>query len=174
MQHQSPQWCYNGKELTLFVVPSPLFVRIMLYAFAVLPPLVVLTIMVWTIIEKAFSPGIFVGLVAAVFISSRILRMALWNSTGKERISISGHTIAYQPDYGLMKGDLKEKMFAPLSFGIVLDAYAQDGFARLRIGTGENALLCVTKIRINELDDLLKELEKEYPVDWGTVEEELI
>lgn len=174
MSKQSPAWTYNGKELTLFVRPSPLAVRMVLFVFAFLPPLVVFSIMIWTIVENSFSPGILIGFAAALFVSSRILRMALWNSIGKEHISIAGNTISYQPDYGWMKGKLSEKLMEPLSFGLVLDTYAEDGFGRLRVGTGENELICATKIRISELEDLLEELEKEYPVDWGVTQEELI
>ncbi len=87
-----------------------------------------------------------------------LLRIALWNTYGKEEITFNGSNIEYFADYGWFKDSIKPKEIVPLVYSIRQIGYEEDKKGALVIGKADRAIECVTKMKSIEIEELIGRL----------------
>jgi hypothetical protein len=157
------QYHFENNQLTLYVKTSPLLVRVFMFMFSFLFFILPIAGMIG---YASSGKGIHFGFFAGIFIFSLLgfylLRLALWNTYGKEELKFSNKTVTYYADYGWFKDAMKTVDLDSLSFSIQSVGYEEDKKGVLIIGEDENTVECVTKMPISELKKLITELELKF------------
>ena len=148
----------ENNVLTLWGKPSSPAVRITLFTFAFIFLLAAAGMLIGLIINT--SIGVFIGLVNCALGGFFLLRLALWNSFGSEKIQITDNQITYQADYKWFKASEKHRTFIPLSFSMQQAGFKEDNLGVFVIGEGEDRIICASKIPLEEFGDLLSQLRK--------------
>jgi len=152
----------NEKELILHVKKTNIIVRTVLFVFAFfsfLMPVIGASISV--ISGGGFHFGFLVGIVFFGLIGFVLLRMALWNTRGREIIKFDTETVKYSADYGWFTGGEKEmKITTPLFYNIRDLGYTKGQSGSLVIEQEGENLVCVTEMKYEMLEELIKELLK--------------
>lgn len=159
------QYQLTGNELILNVNKTNLFIRSTLFLFAFLffsIPLVILLLAI------SFGFGMHIGYFILLFIFGLLgfylLRIALWNTFGKEIIQISNAQINYIADYGWFKDGKKQVNISldttsPIEYRIRELGYEDENKGALIIEIGEEEIFCVTKMDVSEIEELIILLE---------------
>ncbi len=146
-------------KLTLQVKKSPLFIRSMLFLFSFLSFLLPLGGMIgYMAINKGFHVSFLIGLFIFSLMGIYLLRIALWNTYGKEEITFNGKHISYLVDYGWFKDALKVKEIDPICYSSKPIELGDNNQAVLVIGGNEDKFECVTRIPTIEIEKLIAEL----------------
>lgn len=88
-----------------------------------------------------------------------LLRIALWNTYGKEIITFNNDIIDYIADYGWFKDSKKQiAVKERLDYGIMPIGYEEDHEGTLIISLEELNIVCVTKMPISEIEKLIEKL----------------
>lgn len=152
----NPQYQLAGNELTLKVRKSPLFIRSVTFLFAFL--FFISPIVAILGVEKLH---IFYFIVTFLFalMGFYLLRIALWNTYGKEIITFNNDIIDYIADYGWFKDSKKQiAVKERLDYGIMPIGYEEDHEGTLIISLEELNIVCVTKMPISEIEKLIEKL----------------
>lgn len=152
------QYQIDKNILTLKVKKTPVLIRATLFVVAFLFFLMPLTGMLFYIsLGNGFHVGFFIGLFFFGIMGFYILRMALWNTYGKEVITFNKDKVEYIADYGWYKdGSKSVKMANSIDYSIRDIGYEEDHKGALIIGGGEKPIFCVTKMKNNELNELIE------------------
>lgn len=158
------QYEINSNVLVLRVKKAPLFVRSVMFFFTSLFFLLPLTGM---ILGLAMGKGMHIGYLIGLFIFGLLgfymLRMSLWNTYGKETITFNHENVIYLADYGWFKDGKKQKEInAPREYSIRQIGYEDDNKGGLVIGL-DDPIICVTKMPIVELEELIDKLNDALP-----------
>ena len=153
------QYEIKGNELVMRVKKAPFFVRSTMFFLTSLFFLLPLTGM---ILSLAMGNRMHIGYLIGVFIFGLLgfymLRMSLWNTYGKEIITFNHKSLIYLADYGWFKDGKKQKEInTPTEYSIRKIGYEDYNEGGLVIGS-DDPIICVTKIPINELEELIIKL----------------
>ena len=155
----------NNGELTLRVNRSPIFVRIVIFLFAFLFFLLPLVGMILSILMgNGFHIGFLIGIGFFGLMGFYLLRIGLWNTYGTEIIKLQSGKVVYEANYGWFKDAKKTKEITPLSFSLKQIGYEEDNEGVLIIGSHDSIIECVTKMSIDEINELIKKLKVDNTV----------
>ncbi len=152
----------DDTSLTMWVKPPSVFLRGIYFFFAFLTgigPIVGLVLSVTS--GSGFHFGMLFGMGISGLISFYLLRVALWNTYGKETLSFSGDKVVYHADYGWFK-DAKKVLpvLAELSFEIKSIGYEEEKQGTLLINYGSDQKLCASRMHEDDLAILIESLTK--------------
>ncbi|WP_156115520.1 hypothetical protein [Psychroserpens sp. Hel_I_66] len=153
-------------QLTIYIKPSPLFVRAMMFLFSFMLFTLPLFGMISYISE---GQGIKGGFFFAIFIFGLfgfyLLRVALWNTYGKEIIHFDGKICNYVADYGWFRDKVKMETFSTINFAKNPVGYLEDNNYTLVIEdfNTDQEIMCVAKMKEEELEQLIKDLKLLFP-----------
>lgn len=151
---------FNNNILILKVKKAPLFARILLYTIAFLGVFLPSVGVIFALLNETeikFGGLIFIFILG--LFSFHMLRIALWNTYGKEILNFSKGKIHYTTDYQWFKSKTKEVNSENISFDLktVGDEKSNKGVLVI-ISNDEIILETVTQIPISELKILIEEL----------------
>jgi len=153
------QYSFKQNQLTLSVAKSSLFVRGTLFVFAGLFFMAPISSILFSVISgKGFHMGFMVMLFLFSIMGYYLLRIALWNTFGKEVITFNNNRLTYLADYGWFKDALKSKEIEPLQYSIRRIGFEEDQKGALVIGDEGNNIQCATKMKTAELNELISQL----------------
>lgn len=155
------QYEVKGNILTLKVKKAPLFIRSILFllcfVFVFLPTTGMIFRLLWGYqMNLAYLIFIFIFGLFGFY----TLRIALWNTYGKESIVFHQTMVEYVADYGWFRDGKKQKEFdQPMQFKKVPLGYEEDDTGGLIIGLNDKIISCVTKMPNAQVDELIQKLE---------------
>lgn len=155
------QYQIDGNTFTLRVKKSPVFIRGVLFLFTFLfftiPPAgAILYFYEATSFRAAFLFGAFIFGIFGFY----LLRVSLWNTYGREIITITDTQIQYTAHYGWFKDRRKPMVYnGPIRYTMEQHGYDEDKIGQLIIHTDNEPLDCVTKMPMAQLEELIRKLE---------------
>ena len=157
------QYHIENNQLTLYVKRSPALMRIFMFVFSFLFFILPIAGMIdYASSGKGMHFSFFVIIFIFSLLGFYLLRLALWNTYGKEELKFSNKTITYQANYGWFNDGIKTVDIEPLNFTILPVGYEEDKKGVLIIGENECIVECVTKMPVSELKKLIAELELKF------------
>jgi hypothetical protein len=154
------QYLLEENTLTLRVKKAPLLICLIMFFFSFLFFIMPLVGMILYIDDDhGFHIGFFFGLFFFGILGFYLLRLSLWNTYGKEIITFNGKELTYIADYGWFRDTKKQDVpVGPFTFSARTIGYEEDKEGGLVIGPSEPPLFCVTKIPLEQLEELIIEL----------------
>jgi hypothetical protein len=153
------QFELKNNHLTLTSKPSPLFVRILILFFSLISILFPIGGMIGSMASgNRFHFGFLIGIGIFGLIGFYLLRVFLWNSYGKEVISISQNNITYEADYKWFKDGKKIKNIDSPNYSIRPIGYEDENFGALVISSEQDCIESVIKMPNEQLEDLILKL----------------
>ena len=153
----------ENNKLTLFVKPAHIFVRILMFMFSFMLFIFPIIGMISYISEgKGIKAGFFLMIFIFSLLGFYLLRVALWNTYGKEEIIFSNNQCTYTANYGWFKDGVKTETFNTINFAKNPVGYLEDNNYTLVIEdfNAENEIMCVTKMSEVELEKIIRELKE--------------
>lgn len=120
----------------------------------------------YALIGNGLHAGFIFGISLFGLLGIYLLRLALWNTYGKETITINKNNFLYYADYKWFKN--KEEVInydPPLTFSINKVGYEDDNLGQLEIKGKGNHFSCVTKIPLVQLQELINTLNDDDNID---------
>lgn len=155
------QYSLQQNELILTVKRAPIVIRLVLFLFSIL---FFLAPVLWLIITASSKQGLHFGLVVLMIIFGLcgfyLLRISLWNTFGREIIHFNENGFTYVGDYGWFKDGRKTFSGENLRHSFIGAGYEEDGKGVLVLEIGDTKKQCATKMNLEELDELVKQLER--------------
>ena len=149
----------EDKTLTLNVKVAPPFVRITMFLFSFLCFTLPIAGMIAYV---ASGNGLHFGFFITIFIFSLfgfyLLRIALWNTYGKEVITLDDDSITYYAHYGWFKDTLKSIDATKPAFLVNPIGYIEDNQANLIIEGDESTIECAVKMSKSDMETMVKHL----------------
>ncbi|WP_060875550.1 hypothetical protein [Myroides odoratus] len=157
-----PQIVLNDTTVVLKVKKSPLFARVVLYILTFLSAALPIGGFVVNIVNGgAFKFFNLIALLLGGLFFFLLLRVSLWNTCGKEVITIVDHKLTYTADYKWFKGKGEELIFKKIQFTLHQVGYEEDNKGVLVIIFDNKTMLkTVTKLDLVELTTLIAQLNK--------------
>ncbi len=156
------QFEFQNNNLILKVKRGPAILRVFLLLLGaglfIFPTIGMIGAMA---IGKGFHIGFIITIFVSGFLGFHILKFFLWNTFGQEEIEINGDTLTYEANYKWFKDGKKEIKFDNLTFSINSIGYEDEKIGTLVIGEHEAKIESVVKIPLEQLEDLLKILNKQ-------------
>ena len=153
---------FNDNVLILRVKKSNVFSRLILYLITILCAVLPLSGFLINLInggEFKFINLVYLLLFGLLFFY--MLRISLWNTYGKEIINISKNKLKYTVDYNWFKDKIKEFDYENITFTLSKIGYDEDNKGVLVFDFNNGTVLeTVTKIDINDINDLISNLNK--------------
>lgn len=157
------QYHIENNQVTLFVKRSPALVRVFMFILSFLFFILPIAGMIGNASNgKGIHFGFFAGIFIFGLIGFYLLRLALWNTFGKEELKFSNHTITYHANYGWFKDAIKSVELESLKFTIQTIGYQDENKGVLSIGENDQNIECVTKMPITQLQELITQLEHRF------------
>lgn len=154
------QYELKGNNLILRVKQAPTFVRGLLFVIAFLffiHPLI--GIVFYAPFGGGFHFWYFIWFTVYGVLGFYLLRLALWNTYGKEKITIGKNSVNYFVDYGWFKDRIKQaNIDAPITFSVSPSYSAKKG--RLLIGQNDISIKSAIRMPLEQLQELIGELNK--------------
>jgi|SRR5690606_31507376 len=159
------QFNIDDNRLIISARKSPIFIRIVLMTFLVLITLIPIAV---TIFVLKSGEGPFIGIVFSFIlcwgIGFYLLKLTLWNSVGREILSLETEKISYVADYRLFKDGRKEIEIRDLETEVIHEEQSDKPLGRLRLKTKSNSLETVLQMTISELEELRTEIKTHYNI----------
>lgn len=154
---ESKHYQLKENQLTLKVKKAPYYIRIVFLIIAILFFTIPLIGLIFnTTLGGDFHVGFLIGMFLFGILGIYILRIYLWNTRGVEVLMWTEDNISYYADYGIFKDGKKElKIKIPIQFSFQKTGYDEDNLGNLVIESEDSKLVCVTKIPIDKLDELI-------------------
>lgn len=151
---------FNQNTLTLHVKKSPPLGRIFILFLAFIAVALPIMGMVFRFMDGgSFHFGFIIGLGAFSLISFYFMRLFLWNTYGKEVITIGETTVSYYVDYHYFKGNQQEIRYETLVFKIEKVGFEEEQLGRLIIEASDKELiLSSVNMELKELEEIIKQL----------------
>ena len=153
----------NGSQLTISAKKAPIFIRVVLtliLSILILIPLAV------TFFVLTFGDGPHIGIAISYIIcwglGFYLLRVILWNSVGREILTLDPEKITYLADYKLFKDGRQEITTKDLETEIIYEDEPNQPFGRLRLKSKSTSIETVLQTTIAELEELKKEIKTRY------------
>ena len=151
----------EGNKLTLYIKPSPIFVRIIMFLISFMLFILPIGGMISYISEgKGIHARFFMGIFVFGLLGFYLLRISLWNTFGKEELVFSKNQCSYVANYGWFKDRIKTEPFGTINFAKNPVGYLEDNNYTLVVEdfNGDNEIVCVTKMKEVDLEKLIREL----------------
>ncbi|NGX84311.1 hypothetical protein [Aequorivita sp. KMM 9714] len=162
---KNKQFNIDDNHLIISARKSPIFIRIVLTTFLVLIALIPIAV---TIFVLKSGEGPFIGIVFSFLlcwgIGFYLLKLTLWNSVGREILSMETEKISYVADYRLFKDRHKEIEIQDLETELIREEQFDKPLGRLRLKTKSNSLETVLQMKISEVEELRKEIQTRYNI----------
>ena len=153
----------ENNKLTLFVKPSPIFVRALMFMFSFMLFILPIGSMVSYISEgKGIHAGFFIGIFIFGLLGFYLLRISLWNTYGKEIIIFNGNKCTYYADYKWFKDGLKTEEFHNVIFAINPIGYADNNESSLIIEDDNSIIESVVKMSNEDIETLIRRLNSQF------------
>lgn len=153
------QFSITGNELVLFVKRAPIVILATFYLFGFLffafPVFFAIN---WWWESGRFYPGMLVVIGIFGLMGAYLLRLAIWNTSGKEIIHISEGLVTCQADYGRFHGKLRQLETASPQFEILQAGYEEDRTGILAIRDDQGTLETTVKLPLIELEEIVAHL----------------
>lgn len=151
----------NHNTLELYVKKSPPLGRIFILFLAFIAVALPIMGMAFRFMNGgAFHFGFIIGLGAFSLIGFYFVRLFLWNTFGKEVITIGKTTVNYYVDYHYFKGNQQEITYEELVFGIEPIGFEEEKLGRLIIAANDKDFIhSSVNIYLRELDEIVEKLE---------------
>ena len=107
----------------------------------------------------SFHFGFIIGLGAFSLIGFYFVRLFLWNTYGKEVITIGETTVSYYVDYHYFKGNQQEITYEELVFEIEQIGFEEEQLGRLIIAANEKEFIhSSVNMDLRELEEIIRKL----------------
>ncbi len=150
----------NGSQLTIFTKKTPVFIRIVLTLMLTISALFPLAATFFVLI---YGDGPHIGIAFSFAlcwgIGFYLLRITLWNSVGREILTLSPTMITYIADYRLFKDGRQEISTADLEAEIIYEGDPNKPVGRLRLKNRTISIETVIQTTIAELEEIKNALE---------------
>ena len=116
------------------------------------------------VLTKGDGPhfGIFISYLIFWGLGFYLLRIALWNTFGKEIITLEQDKISYLADYKYFKDGLKELKIKNLDIQIIYEDTMDIHVGRLRISNQESEIETVLKSSLTDLELIKEKIKTRY------------
>ncbi|MAQ41488.1 MULTISPECIES: hypothetical protein [Mesonia] len=155
---------YHLKENSVILTTKkpPLFFRAFMFPMAFISFALPLLFIYNLIVNGGrFHIGYLIAAGAFGLLGFYILRVALWNSYGSEKISFFDKHIEYEADYGWFKdGKTSITNKKDNKYSVSAVGYEDDQVGVLSINGEDGQITSVVKMPINQLENLIEELKK--------------
>lgn len=150
----------NNKTLELYVKKSPPLGRGFLLFLAFIMVALPIMGMVFNFLDGgAFHFGFVIGLGLFSLISFYLVRLFLWNTYGKEVITIGETTVNYYVDYHYFKGNQQEITYEELVFKIEPIGFEEEKLGRLIIAANDKDFIhSSVNMDLRELEEVIRKL----------------
>jgi hypothetical protein len=150
------QFTFKNNQLKLSVRKSPLIIRIVLFLFAfaffIFP---VLGTIASIVSGGGLQFGLLIGIGIFALLGFYLLRIALWNTYGKETILFLESEIIYEADYHWFKDAKKVIENKNINYLFSPTGYEEDNEAVLILDNGKDAIECAVKMPQQQIDELI-------------------
>jgi hypothetical protein len=153
---------YNltDKTLELYVKKSPLLGRVFILFLAFISMALPIMGMVFRYLDgDSFHFGFLIGLGIFSLLSFYFIRLFLWNTYGKEIITIGETTVSYYVDYHYFKGNQQEITCKELEFEIEQIGFEEEKLGRLIIAANDKEFIhSSVNMDLRELEEVIRKL----------------
>ncbi|MCH2223607.1 MAG: SoxR reducing system RseC family protein [Crocinitomicaceae bacterium] len=155
------QYELNDQSLIINPPKSAIVPRFLMYFFAFISFITP----VFALISTASSGsglhiGNFISILIFGLIGFYLLRVALWNTYGKESMYFHKETISYEADYGWFKDKVKKIPTKGLTLSFQVVGYEEENKGVLVLTQNNQSIKCASKMPIDEIEILISELNK--------------
>jgi hypothetical protein len=155
----------HGSQLTICAKKAPLFIRIVLtliLSILIFIPLAV----TFFVLNNEDVPriGIAFSFILCWGIGFYLLRVTLWNSIGREILTLDPEKISYIADYRLFKDGRQEIKTKFLKTEIIYEDEPNKPFGRLRLSNESTSIETVLQTTITELEEIRNEIKTRYNI----------
>lgn len=156
---QHDNYSIQGDKITFQPTPPSTFVRSIIYIITIISSLIPILIVIGVVQSgNGFKFGHFIGIGLNGLIIYYLLRISLWNTFGKEEITIEATEINYSADYGWFKDKIKSTETTKSEFAILPVGYEEDGLGVIVIQSENNQIKLASKLPLEVLESLVTEL----------------
>lgn len=153
----------NGSQLTISTKKAPVFIRIVLTLILSILTLIPLAV---TFFVLTYGDGPHIGIAFSFIlcwgVGFYLLRLTLWNSVGREILTLAPEKISYIADYRLFKDGRQEITTKDLETEIIHEDEPDKSFGRLRLKNKSTSIETVLTTTIAELEELKNEIKTRY------------
>jgi len=153
----------SGSRLTISAKKAPLFIRIVLILILSILILIPITV---TFFVLTFGDGPHIGIAISYLIcwglGFYLLRVILWNSVGREILTLDPEKISYIADFKLFQDGRQEITTEELETEIIYEGEQNQPFGRLRLKSKLDSIETVLQTAIAELEELNNEIKTRY------------
>ncbi|KIX20059.1 hypothetical protein SY27_16215 [Flavobacterium sp. 316] len=157
---QSKRYSLTNKTIELYVKKSPPIGRGFILFLAFVSVALPILGMVFRFMDGgSFHFGFIIGLGAFSLIGFYFVRLFLWNTYGKEVITIGETTVSYYVDYHYFKGNQQEITYEELVFDIEPIGFEEEKLGRLIIAANDKDFIhSSVNMDLRELEEIVEEL----------------
>lgn len=153
----------EGNQLTISAKKSPLFIRLILTGLLLFSAFIPLFATYFTLTH---GDGPHIGIVLSFIlgwgVGFYLLRMTLWNSVGREILTLNSNSISYIADYKLFKDGQTEIGTTNLMTEIIYEDEPNIPLGRLRLINDSTFIETVLQTTIEELEEIKTEIKARY------------
>lgn len=153
----------NGSQLTISTKKAPLFIRIVLTLILFILTLIPLAV---TFFVLTYGDGPHIGIAFSYLlcwgVGFYLLRVTLWNSVGREILTLDPEKISYIADYRLFKYGRQEIPIKDLETEIIYEDEPNKPIGRLRLKSTTSSIETAIQATIAELEELKNEIKTRY------------
>lgn len=152
-----------GSQLIISVTKAPLIIRIILTLVLIILVLIPFGAIIFALIEQS-GPHIFMAFMFFVFWGAAfyMLRVVLWNSVGREILTLNPDKIVYIADYKYLKDGRQEIGIENLEAGIIYSNDSKIREGRLVLESPTKIIRTVIWLPITELEELIAAITVRY------------
>lgn len=156
----SKRYSLTDNILELYVKKSPPIGRGFILFLAFISVALPIMGMVFRFMDGgSFHFGFIIGLGAFSLIGFYFVRLFLWNTYGKEVITIGETTVSYYVDYHYFKGNQQEITYEELVFEIEQIGFEEEQLGRLIIAANEKEFIhSSVNMDLRELEEIIRKL----------------
>lgn len=153
----------NGDQILIYARKGPIGIRLFLWVILAINLLAPIASGIFYL-SQGDGPhiGIFISIGLTWLIGYPLLRIILWNSFGKEVISLLDNKITYTADYKWFSGSMKT-IKTHNKMDITSNTWeAKDGYERLYIQSEEDSIVSVLDIKKEKFNQIREKIKTRY------------
>jgi hypothetical protein len=151
-------------KITISVNKAPLFIRVVLSIFIVFLALIPLAV---TFFALTYGDGLHIGIAFSFLIGWGVgfylLRITLWNSVGREILSLNPESIVYLADYILFKDGRQKISTTDLRAETFYEDKPNKSLGRLRLKSNSAVIETALLMTLPDLEEIKTEIQNRYP-----------
>lgn len=155
------QYELNNRSLIISSPKSAAIPRFLMFFFAFLSFLAPILALIATAASgSGLHAGNFISIIIFGLIGFYLLRVALWNTYGKESLHFSAESVSYEADYGWFKDKVKELPTSDLTFSFLAVGDEEEHKGVLVMTSDDQTVKCASKMPIDEIETLITEVKQ--------------